>query len=82
MPKKPPADHPKATTTITRRPVIVPASSTAVYYVNLLEVSFTPHDFSISAVRTPSKITEAQLAQGKATGTLDLDAEAQFGYSP
>ena len=47
------------------RPVIEATDNTPVFYANYLEVSISPNEFALSAVRIPTKPTQATLDSGE-----------------
>lgn len=55
---------------------------TPIYYVNYAEIGFTAHEFSLTAVRAPTKLSPAVLEMVRAEGTLTLDADIQLVIPP
>ena len=55
---------------------------TPVYYVNYAEAAFTAHEFSLTAGRTPAKLTADQLEAARKGEVLTFDAEIQLIIPP
>lgn len=49
--------------------------SLASYYVNYMEVSQTPNDFTIYGARIPAKLTPEQLRLAQESGTITVEAD-------
>ena len=55
-----------------------PSESTAVYYVNFIEVATTPQDFSVICGRLPGKLSATKLEEVKEVGVLVLEPDVQI----
>jgi hypothetical protein len=54
----------------TVRVAVSVAEETPVYYINFAEVSNTPHDFSITCKRIPSKPTKSMVEEANVNETM------------
>ena len=64
------------------RPVLDINESTANYCVNFAEVSYTVHEFSIQAVRMPTKLSDERLEAARKSGVAKFTAEVQLVLPP
>lgn len=72
----------KAPRAIRLRATIEPTDSSPVYFVNLMEVGHTAHDFTIFGIRVPAKLSRAQLEVVSKDEPLVLPAEFQVIIPP
>jgi hypothetical protein len=53
---------------------------TPVYYINFVEVSNTPHEFSVTCARIPSKPTQSMVDEATNTGAITLNSDVQLVF--
>jgi hypothetical protein len=58
------------------------SQDTPVYYINYAETGFNIHEFTLTGVRTPAKISPELVEEISRNGTLTLDADIQIIIPP
>jgi hypothetical protein len=67
-------------TTVALRILIDPVQDSRSLYVNYMELSQTPYDFTLMGVQAPSKLTPEQLKIASSGAPLSLEAEFQVTF--
>jgi hypothetical protein len=74
--------RPKSPTSVAVKVVLDVSDDTPSYYVNVLEIAHSRHDFSLVAARVPAKTSVQKLELAKQTGEMRVEPERQLVVPP
>lgn len=79
-----PADEPKpaAAGGLNVKVVLDVHRDSPAYYANYIEISYSTHEFALTAARVPAKLSDADLADVTATGRIVVEPEVQVLVAP